>query len=524
MRPVIVLFAAVLLGYAAGALFTAQAFGASTVSAFFPAAGVSVAAMLLTGVSRWPVIVAAIATAELLVDFSHGMAWPTAAGFLLAEVVEPLVGATLVRAGCGGTPDLRRTRDLVVFVLGACLLGPLSGGLVEGAAARLIDGGSIMDTALQWCAGDGIGILVVGSSILLWPKQSHILKSRPVETVVILAAAVALANLGFRAQIPPSIAVLPVLAWAALRLSVLGTALTGAVIAFTGNYVNSLNLGLISEMKASDLTKLAITQLFIAVTVLTAMTIAQEVSKRRSADEARDVEHARALVLHSALHPPGPVDAVGLEYSVCYEPSDVIHGLGGDWYDVMPLPKNRTYLAVGDIVGHGLTAVEDMAQLRSAGRAFAHQGLSADRLMADLNGFTGDVIRGEFATTVVAIFDHETSVLSYCSAGHPPAFLRRAETGEVVRLADANGPVLGPMRDSTYVEGLVQVRPDDLLVMYTDGLVERAGESIAAGISSAEKIIGAGSPEALLDTRELAERLAPRPRSDDVCLVVVRFG
>lgn len=81
------------------------------------------------------------------------------------------------------------------------------------------------------------------------------------------------------------------------------------------------------------------------------------------------------MVLHSALHPPGQVDTAGLEYSVCYEPSDVIHGLGGDWYDIMVLPKNRTYLAVGDIVGHGLTAVEDMAQLRSAGRAFAHQGL-----------------------------------------------------------------------------------------------------------------------------------------------------
>lgn len=686
------MFAIVLVAYVAGALVSAQTFGASTVSAFFPAAGVSVAAMLLTRRALWPAIVAAVILGETMVDLSHGLPWTMAGGFALADTVEPLVGASLVRAWCGGTPDLRRTRDLFLYVIGACVLAPAVGGLVNGVINVVLEGSPLAPAVLQWSAGDGISILVVGASILLWPRQSDILRSRPVETVIILLAAVALSTAGFRAQMPPATLVLPVLAWAAVRLSVLGTALTATVVAFVGNYVNSQHRGLISEMQASDLDKLATTQLFIAVIVLTALIIAQEVSRRRTAVAERDVErgerlrleslsalaqqlsaaltpedvgevlerellddgeksfslgllsrdgagiewvtappvsgefagglllpdspiateairlarpvlvrteddceqrfgavsdwmrsggasslvvwplsagegpigvllmswiepqpfdaeqlayvstvssmagqalaraqsyadeHARAVVLHAALHPTGPVETIGLEYSVCYEPSDVVHGLGGDWYDIMALPKNRTYFAVGDIVGHGLTAVEDMAQLRSAGRAFAHQGQSPGQLLADLNGFTEYTTRGEFATAVVAIFDHETATLSYCSAGHPPAFLRRGVSGEVIELGDANGPVLGPMEDVSFDEGLVQVQPGDTLVMYTDGLVEHTGLSVLEGISRARRLVAEWPADALLDCKAVVEELAPPPRPDDVCLVVVRFG
>jgi serine phosphatase RsbU (regulator of sigma subunit) len=69
----------------------------------------------------------------------------------------------------------------------------------------------------------------------------------------------------------------------------------------------------------------------------------------------------------------------------------------------MALPKRRTYIAVGDVVGHGLPAVEDMAQLRSAGRAMALQGLSPARLLAELNIFTAHASHGRFATMAVAI-------------------------------------------------------------------------------------------------------------------------
>ncbi len=234
-------------------------------------------------------------------------------------------------------------------------------------------------------------------------------------------------------------------------------------------------------------------------------------------------EHARALVLHAALHPPHSQTAGGIEYCVCYEPADTVHGLGGDWYDVMSLPKNRTYLAVGDVVGHGLPAVEDMAQLRSAARTLAHRGQSPAQVLADLNSFTDDVLQGQVSTVVLALVDHAAGTLTYSSAGHPPAFLRKADTGRVIRLDDANGVVLGPIADVTYEEGVIRVDSGDVLVMYTDGVVERPDVSIAAGISNAERLIAGRAPGALLDCHALADEIALPPRSDDISLLAVRF-
>ncbi len=236
-------------------------------------------------------------------------------------------------------------------------------------------------------------------------------------------------------------------------------------------------------------------------------------------------EHARAAVLQAAVLPTGPAHAPGLDVCVTYEPADVAQGLGGDWYDVMPLPKNRTYLAVGDVVGHGLPAVEDMAQLRSAGRALAHQGLAPAVLLSELNGFTRHASQGKFATMAVAIFDAAEAALTYCLAGHPPPFLRRAATGEVIRLADARGPVLGPLPKVTFTEGTLHIGKGDILVMYTDGLVERHGIDIEKGMGLAQQIIADWDDETVLSEScdLLQHHLASRPRADDVCIIAVRF-
>ncbi len=670
------LFAVVFLAYAAGAVASAVAFGSTTASAFFFPAGITVAALLLTRRSLWPVIVGAIVLAELIVDRFSGLTWAVSAGFALGNAVEALVGAVLVAAWCGGTPDLRRTKHLAFYVLGAAGVGALCGGLIGGLTRSRAFGVPLGDAVTQWFAGDAISVLVVGTSILLWSKQSHILRSRPVETLAILAAAGPLAVVGFETTIPPGTTVLPILAVAALRLGVLGTALTGTVVAVIGNYLTGLHHGLIGGADTTDPIKVASAQIFVAVLVLSAMVIAQEVAKRTSAVRERDVErgerlrlesladlgrqltaaltphdvarvlerslpedlgttafslglvsydrsrlewvaavgdsppvatgssggpplsdpgiatqavrsarpvmvtgesavawplfagngvtgvlllgraepqpfdaeqftylsavavmvgealvraqsysdeHARAAALHSALHPASRPLASGAEYCVAYEPADLVHGLGGDFYDVMPLPKDRTYVAVGDIVGHGLPAVEDMAQLRSAGRALAHRGQSPAQILADLNEFADDVLQSQFATMVVAVLDHAAGLLTYCSAGHPPAFLRRAQTGQVIKLADGNGPVLGPLRDPGYEDEVIRIDDGDTLVMYTDGLVERAGAPVSEGISRAQQVLAEWPEQRLLDCRAFADTLVPPPRSDDVCVLVVRF-
>ena len=236
-------------------------------------------------------------------------------------------------------------------------------------------------------------------------------------------------------------------------------------------------------------------------------------------------EHARAAILQSAVLPNNPVETPGLDVCVTYEPADVSQGLGGDWYDVMPLPGNRTYLAVGDVVGHGLSAVEDMAQLRSAGRALAHQGLPPTALLTKLNGFTRDASHGKFATMAVAILDRNNCSLCYGTAGHPPPLYRRSTTGEVVRLSDAHGPVLGPVQAATYTEKTLRVRPGDILMMYTDGLVESREMDIETGIAGAERTVAGWNPdsEAGRICGLMREMLSTRHRTDDVCVAVVRF-
>jgi hypothetical protein len=236
-------------------------------------------------------------------------------------------------------------------------------------------------------------------------------------------------------------------------------------------------------------------------------------------------EHARAVVLQAAVLPTEPAEIAELDLAVSYEPADAEHGLGGDWYDVMALPKRRTYIAVGDVVGHGLPAVEDMAQLRSAGRAMALQGLSPARLLAELNIFTAHTSHGRFATMAVAIFDPQTSALSYGLAGHPPVLLRRSRDGKVVRLLDADGPVMGPIRDATYTAGVVRLEPGDILLLYTDGLVERRGRDIETGISQAQRLLAGwrSGIELAQGCRQLTKTLAAPPRQDDVCVLAVRL-
>jgi hypothetical protein len=234
-------------------------------------------------------------------------------------------------------------------------------------------------------------------------------------------------------------------------------------------------------------------------------------------------ENARAAVLQAAVLPAEQVDVPGLELAVDYQPADARHGLGGDWFDILPLAAG-TYLAVGDVVGHGLSSVQDMAQLRTAGRTLALQGLSPSRILNGLNVFAKELTIGKFATMVIAIIDPRTGTLTYADAGHPPALLRRHRCSEVVRLLDGHGPALGVRPDIVYTEAGIVLEPGDTVVLYTDGLIESRSRGIDVGLACAEELIARWPETEPLDhcCRELARTLAPPPRADDVCILAVR--
>lgn len=693
-------FAIVVVFYALGALLVVKVFDAEVGRAFFsPPAGVTVAAALLARRSRWPGLIAAIVVGESVVDRFTGAAVGAVGGYSLAAVVEPLVGASLVLAWCRGTPDLRDRRALVAFVLGAVLIGPSFGAIIGGTVHHLHEQGGWADSIAQWWISDALGVLVVATPILLWTKQSSVVRDRPWETAAVVVVTAGSAASVFLSGIPPTILTVPFLAWAALRLDMLGAALAGGALAFVAGFMAAHGHRAVpSPPYLSPSAQLMVSQLFVAVVISVALLVAQEAAARIEAVQARESErreriqlqglsqlaqqlsaaltsedigsalrnhvlaeagaqgvalglldregrhlewvaapgypqqvqdefnarssldapllatdvvrsgrpvmirtrseyarrygasvrwlrvsdtnsiagwplsggikpfgalmviwaesqpfdaaqvaylsavttlvsqalirariyadeHARAAVLQSALIPENLGEAAGLDICVAYEPSDAAEGLGGDWYDVFRLPDNRMYFAVGDVIGHGLPAVEDMAQLRTAGRALAHHGLGPAGLLTGLNVFTRDASQGKFATMAVAIFDFTSSELTYCSAGHPPPLLRRAATGEVRWLSDTSGAVLGPIADTNYVEGSLTILPNDVLVMYTNGLVERRGVDIESGMAGAAELIAGWTAESPLadDCTTLHETLAPPPRRDDVCVIAVRF-
>jgi serine phosphatase RsbU (regulator of sigma subunit)/integral membrane sensor domain MASE1 len=867
----VTLFALVTVAYAAGAELSWQSF--SSGAAFgFPPAGVTVAAMLLTSRRRWPAIIAAIVIAEVGVDLQHGLTLPVALVSAAANVVEPVVGASLVRRWCGGVPDLTTRGDLLRFIGGAVLLGPAAGALIGATVLTVTGGGSWPEHALQWVAGDGIAVLVIGGPILLWARRRDLVSSRWPELVLLVTVTAGLSVVAFRFGWPSALLLLPLLAWGAFRLGDLGVVLAGSVFACVANYMTAAGYGEFAHLRLSSSASLALTQVYIAVAVLTGWLLAQEISGRLSATADRDAarrqreladarraaaeldavlaeaatvgavgaqvstavrarvgaahvvinvlasdgqrfeqlagegavaqqaamtaqwtiasdvpgaqaardrvavylpdlrapragfaggrqlgealglrsaaafpllteagalgylgvgwkqphetttvereylqalaqttsralerarlrqaerqeqarietlaeltkllagaltpeeigtivssrvrmavgaadaitlglisqdrdqlewiciagysqraqhvlsslplsaptavtdaarsgrpviiesaedrarrypgadravmaaqgsswlawplsvgsstvgsigllwktpqrfgpgrcafiaavadliaqalvrarryadEHAIATALQGAVTPHMSEVIAGLDAGACYRQAGPARAVGGDWYDMLALPGQRVYLAVGDVVGHGIAAAEDMTQLRNAGRTLAFEGHQPASLLRELSGLTASVTSGKFATMNVAILDRGACLLTYACAGHPPMLIRRAATGKVQTASPAGGPALGAFESATYTQRRSVFHPGDLMLMYTDGLVERPGGDIDEEIARVGKELQAWQPGVPLDDfcRQLVNSLAAGPQLDDICVLAVR--
>jgi serine phosphatase RsbU (regulator of sigma subunit) len=238
-------------------------------------------------------------------------------------------------------------------------------------------------------------------------------------------------------------------------------------------------------------------------------------------------EHAIATVLQRAVMPKMIAPIPGLDIGACYRQAGTNFVVGGDWYDALALPGGRAYTAVGDVAGHGISAAEDMTQIRNAGRALAIAGYQPARLLAELGRLTALVTKGQFATMTVAMLEGDASTITYASAGHPPLLVRRARTGTVQTLAAAGGPPLGPFDEAAYTQRRTRFEPGDIALLYTDGLIERRGEDIQNGISRVgDHLRGWPGGRPLDDLcAELVASVAGQPQLDDICVLAVsRLG
>ena len=287
MRPLRMFALAVALGalYALVAHATYRYLTApNSAASFFPPAGITLATLLLTPRRTWPLWLAAFALAELSLDLMHGSTLFVAAGFALANTVEPFVGASLIVATRHRRPGPRDF--LLLFVLFGAIAGPFFGALIGAAVTTLSGSGPALATFWQWWLGDGLGVLVVATPILAWARRDAYQYPAKIPELVLISGFALLVTIAPPLYLHDSFAyaVLPIVLWAALRGGPLGAGITGLAVGLGASW--SVATGHASSMFSSRGTEAALidTQLFIAVTILAALTLAVEAAERTRAE------------------------------------------------------------------------------------------------------------------------------------------------------------------------------------------------------------------------------------------------
>ncbi|MEU4269047.1 SpoIIE family protein phosphatase [Streptomyces sp. NPDC026092] len=234
-----------------------------------------------------------------------------------------------------------------------------------------------------------------------------------------------------------------------------------------------------------------------------------------------ELRHQIALQLQQAIVPEVPdlQEFPGLVVAARYRPAAEEYRVGGDWYDVQPLPDGRILVAVGDVAGHGIDSVTGMVALHNAQRGLACTGESPRRLMGWLNEVTLRTSGHPTATAVCALYDPVARVLVWASAGHLPLVLVR--NGEARLLDPPHDVLLGAVPSYAYEERRTSLRPGDTLLLYTDGLIERRHDGLDDGLArlAEQAALVSGHPpdeqvESLLDA-------APGDTDDDTSVVAV---
>jgi serine phosphatase RsbU (regulator of sigma subunit)/anti-sigma regulatory factor (Ser/Thr protein kinase) len=233
-------------------------------------------------------------------------------------------------------------------------------------------------------------------------------------------------------------------------------------------------------------------------------------------------ERGVAEQLQHSLLPDSLPDVPGVRLAARYVPAAVGTEVGGDWYDVIHLPSGEVGLVMGDVVGHDLDAAASMGQLRNGLRACAAEGDDPGSVLERLNRLCMHQGMGSMATVMYAVLDPVTADLRVASAGHYPPLL--VDGADSRYLETDPCPPIGALREVRYPTTEYHLDPDSVLVLYTDGLVERRDVAVDAGLEQLERTVveaWKGDGLEVLCDQVLAGMLEGRPADDDVALLTV---
>ncbi|PNG19314.1 SpoIIE family protein phosphatase [Streptomyces cahuitamycinicus] len=235
---------------------------------------------------------------------------------------------------------------------------------------------------------------------------------------------------------------------------------------------------------------------------------------------AFDAEHELVGMLQRQLLPRSLPRLPGAVAVARYLPSTAGLELGGDWYDVIPLPDNHVALVIGDVQGHSAGAATLMGQMRTALRAYAVEGHPPDVVVAHSNRLLVDMESDLFATCCYVDVDLEEGSAWCVRAGHLPPVLRYPDGRTEIAEAEG-GPPLGVVARADFPMSPLRLPPGTVIALVTDGLVETPGSDIDDGMDHlAEQLAGAAPTDLGLVADAL---LGNAPRSDDVALLLLRY-
>ncbi|PYC71471.1 hypothetical protein C7C46_26795 [Streptomyces tateyamensis] len=252
--------------------------------------------------------------------------------------------------------------------------------------------------------------------------------------------------------------------------------------------------------------------------------VAQSLARAR----LHDAEHELAAGLQRVMLPRTVPAVPGVTTAVRYLPAGSGLQIGGDWYDVVPLPGGHVGLVIGDVQGHDVHAAGIMGQLRIALRAYAAEGHPPAAVMARASRFLADLDTDHFATCTYAEVNVDYGVVYAVRAGHLDPVVRRGDGSSAVQSV-VGGLPLGISTDQEYQVTRFSLDPGETVVLCTDGLVESRTMDVDTGMARlCEAVAGELEPEAADPIEVLADRISARAadsaeREDDIALLLLRW-
>jgi len=272
-----------------------------------------------------------------------------------------------------------------------------------------------------------------------------------------------------------------------------------------------------------------------ALSVGAAVLVQRLVGRRRAAErDSREIstlnaaladlyaeQRTIALTLQRSLLPVATPDVPGLQVAVRYLPGSGGAEVGGDWYSVIPIDDDRFAFVIGDVSGRGVRAAAVMAALRFTIRTLLLEGHGPGEVLEMAGAQTRDIVADQLATVLVGVGSLAAGSVQLASAGHLPPLVVAHGVATYVELA-SGVPIGAPGRGYPLTE--VPTPPGTTLLAFTDGLIERRGRGLSAGLDRLASEAGRAPRDLEAFVTRLCDRLTEGAESDDVAVLAVRWG